>query len=185
MTSILQLLENQLAFSEGCNIEWQYDDKSIFQKYVQYNTNASMNATEPIPPPISITPAVASLTTPLTAATPKIAEKPLVKAKTIQKKTGKKDVIKPLDIILQETNTFPQAVDKVKDKLIEVLSMQEYIKVFGAKKSAEMMTGIVNNKWNKSTALFLSFLFDKTVVYNEENIVYNKEKNNGIIHLGL
>jgi hypothetical protein len=186
MTTILQLLENQLPFSEGCNIEWQYDDKSIFQKYVQYD--ASMNAAEPIPPTISIAPVVASLTMPLTSAkpvTPEIAEKPLVKAKTVQKKIAKKDVIKPLDIILQETNTFPQAVDKVKDKLIEVLSTQEYIKVFGAKKSAEMMTGIVNNKWNKSTALFLSFLFDKTVVYNEENILYNKEKNNGIIHLGL
>jgi hypothetical protein len=92
---------------------------------------------------------------------------------------------KPLDVILQETNTFPQAVDKVKDKLIEVLSSNEYTKVFGAKKSAEMMTGIVNNKWNKSTVLFLSFLFDKAVVYNEDIILYNKEKNNGTIYLGL
>ena len=43
------------------------------------------------------------------------------------------------------------------------------------------MSGIVNNRWNKATALFISFLFDKEVYYNDNIVIYNKEKNNGRI----
>ena len=43
------------------------------------------------------------------------------------------------------------------------------------------MSGIVNNRWNKSTALFISFLLDKEVYYNDKTILYNKEKNGGRI----
>jgi hypothetical protein len=48
-------------------------------------------------------------------------------------------------------------------------------------KCAEIMSGIVNNRWNKSTVLFISFLLDKEVYYNEKVIIYNKEKNKGRI----
>ena len=41
------------------------------------------------------------------------------------------------------------------------------------------MSGIVNNRWNKSTALFISFLLDKEVYYNDKAVIYNKEKNKG------
>ena len=38
------------------------------------------------------------------------------------------------------------------------------------------MSGIVNNKWNKSTALFVSFILNKIINYNGAMITYNKEK---------
>jgi hypothetical protein len=43
------------------------------------------------------------------------------------------------------------------------------------------MSGIVNNRWNKSIALFISFLFDKSINYNSNIITYNKEKCKEII----
>ena len=95
-------------------------------------------------------------------------------------KTAK--TIKPLDVILRETNTLSIDLEHVKNKLIEAVSRPDYVKVFGVKKSAEIISGIVNNRWNKSVALFISFLFDKTVVYNNEQILYNKNNsNNGCI----
>ena len=92
-----------------------------------------------------------------------------------------KPLYKPIEIILSETCTFNTNTSFVKQNLINFISKQEFSKVFGMKKSAEIMTGIVNNKWNISTALFISFLFDKEVNYNNTKIIYNKEKNTGII----
>ena len=48
-------------------------------------------------------------------------------------------------------------------------------------KSSEIMSGIVNNRWNKSIALFISFLFDKSINYNNNIITYNKEKSKEVI----
>ena len=39
------------------------------------------------------------------------------------------------------------------------------------------MSGIVNNRWNKSTALFISFLFEKGINYNNTIINYYKNSN--------
>jgi hypothetical protein len=62
-----------------------------------------------------------------------------------------------------------------------MISKEEFTKVFGLTKCAEIMSGIVNNRWNKSTALFISFLLDKEVYYNDKVLIYNKEKNKGRI----
>lgn len=62
-----------------------------------------------------------------------------------------------------------------------MISTEEFSKIFGLTKCAEIMSGIVNNRWNKSTALFISFLLDKEVYYNDKLIIYNKEKNIGRI----
>ena len=105
----------------------------------------------------------------------------IIKPKKIQKKT----VLKPLDIILKESNTFDDFKDNVKEKLIDFVSKTEFNKVFGVTKSSEIMSGIVNNRWNKATALFISFLFSKSIEYNEAIVSYNKDTYKGIIVLTI
>lgn len=112
---------------------------------------------------------------------PKIEPKkvPIVKAKKSQKKT----LLKPLEIILNESNTFGDFKDNIKDKLIKFITQKEFNKVFGITKSSEIMSGIVNNRWNKSTALFISFLFNKSVEYNEAILSYKKDEYKDVIYL--
>lgn len=85
----------------------------------------------------------------------------------------------PMKIILEESQTYDTYRDDVRDKIIKFISTKEFNKVFGITKSAEIMSGIANDRFNKSTALFISFLFDKCVIYNDKNFIYNK--NNGVI----
>jgi hypothetical protein len=82
---------------------------------------------------------------------------------------------------MNETTAFPNTAEHIKDSIITLISKEEFSKIFGMTKCAEIMSGIVNNRWNKSTALFISFFLDKEVCYNEKVIVYNKEKNKGRI----
>lgn len=96
-------------------------------------------------------------------------------------KTTKTTTIKPLDIIADETTAFRNSTDYIKDALITLITKDEFSKIFGMTKCAEIMSGIVNNRWNKSTVLFISFLLDKEVYYNDKVIIYNKEKNKGRI----
>ena len=104
---------------------------------------------------------------------------PIVKEKKSQKKT----LFKPLEIILNESNTFGDFKDNIKDKLIKFITQKEFNKVFGITKSSEIMSGIVNNRWNKSTALFISFLFNKSVEYNEAILSYKKDEYKDVIYL--
>jgi len=98
-----------------------------------------------------------------------------------KKKSAKDTTIKPIDIIMNETTSFPNTAEHIKESIITLISKEEFSKIFGMTKCAEIMSGIVNNRWNKSTALFISFFLDKEVCYNEKVIVYNKEKNKGRI----
>ena len=82
---------------------------------------------------------------------------------------------------MSETLSFHNSTDYIKESLITMISKEEFSKIFGLTKCAEIMSGIVNNRWNKSTALFISFLFDKEVYYNDKIVLYNKEKNRGRI----
>jgi hypothetical protein len=94
---------------------------------------------------------------------------------------GNKDKNSPMKIILEESLTYDTYRDDVRDKIIKFISTKEFNKVFGITKSAEIMSGIANDRFNKSTVLFISFLFDKCVIYNDKNIIYNK--NNGVIEI--
>ena len=117
------------------------------------------------------------------AAATASSKKKVDKVEAITK--GKKDTtIKPLDIIMKETTSFNISTEYIKDSIITLISKEEFSKVFGLTKCAEIMSGVVNNRWNKSTALFISFLFDREVYYNDKNILYNKDnkdKNGGVI----
>jgi hypothetical protein len=101
--------------------------------------------------------------------------------KLAKKKPIKDTGVKPLDIIMTETISLNNSTEHIKDALISLISKEEFSKVFGLTKCAEIMSGVVNNRWNKSTALFISFLLDKEVYYNEKISLYNKEKNRGRI----
>jgi hypothetical protein len=113
--------------------------------------------------------------------TEKVTEKVTDKVKEKKQRNKTDNIIKPLDLILKETATFEDFKDAVKNKLVAFISTTEFNKVFGMTKCSEIMSGIVNNRWNKSIALFISFLFDKSINYNSNIITYNKEKCKEII----
>jgi hypothetical protein len=93
-------------------------------------------------------------------------------------KETKKNVKKPnpIDTILTESSTCDIYKSDVKEKLIALITSNEFSKVFGITKSSEIMSGIVNERVNKSIAIFISFLFDKCVIYNDKEIIFNKNK---------
>ena len=76
---------------------------------------------------------------------------------------------------MEQTNSNEIIKPYIKEKLIEKISEIEYTKVFGQKKSSEIVKGLVENKWNKSLILFISFLLDKKILYENKEIVYNKD----------
>ena len=93
-------------------------------------------------------------------------------------KETKKNVKKPnpIDTILAESSTCDIYKSDVKEKLIALITSNEFSKVFGITKSSEIMSGIVNERVNKSIAIFISFLFDKCVIYNDKEFIFNKNK---------
>ena len=106
-----------------------------------------------------------------------------IKIKKSIKNTNKKefvnkknDNLSPLEFIIDHCCSSLIAKDYIKQKLIETISRKDYIKIFGLKKSSEIMSGITKDKWNKSIALFMSFLTDNEILYKGEKILYNKDR---------
>jgi hypothetical protein len=83
----------------------------------------------------------------------------------------------PLELIIKYTSTTDLMKQEIKNKLIEFISIPEFAKAFGVKKSAEVISAITRDSWNQSTALFISFLLDSSIVYKEKSYLFNKEKN--------
>jgi len=104
----------------------------------------------------------------------KIIEKPLQKSKDKDKKTH-------IELIIEYTNTDIILKREIKDKLIETLGQSNYSKLFGLKKTSEMMTSITKDTWNQSIVLFISFLLERNIIYKSKSYLYNKEKNKGDI----
>ena len=104
----------------------------------------------------------------------KIIEKPLQKSKDKDKKT-------PIELIIEYTNTDIILKREIKDKLIETLGQSNYSKLFGLKKTSEMMTSITKDTWNQSIVLFISFLLERNIIYKSKSYLYNQEKNKGEI----
>ena len=103
-----------------------------------------------------------------------------IKKDEIKKDEIKKDEIKkdnkPLEIIMTYTSTTDMMKGVIKDKLIEFITVPEFSKAFGMKKSSEIVSAITRNTWNQSMALFISFLLDATVIYKDKEYIYNKNK---------
>jgi len=175
--------------------EWKDVDVSIYNRHsqillvplVQQVPQASLAklASPVLKENKTITPNPIIVEQPLQHPQPLLAEATVSHNTVVSKKTvakGKKDTtIKPLDIIIKETGSFNISTEYIKESIITLISKEEFSKTFGLTKCAEIMSGVVNNRWNKSTALFISFLLDKEVYYNDKSILYNKEKNVGKI----
>ena len=191
---MIDVLYNKLAAANDASLaEWKDVSESIFCKHVQHsqhsqhsqhplhhNATTKVNAVEPPVEPLHIpTPSVSNNAFTLKE---KDVKQPLQTIPVSKSKKKEKDTtIKPLEIIINETTSFNNSTAYVKEALVAMISKEEFAKIFGMTKCAEMMSGIVNNRWNKSTALFISFLLDKEVYYNDNIVLYNKEKNKGRI----
>lgn len=154
---MIKLLYDKISNANDDDLLWKAIDIETYNKFSQH-----IEYKEPIKEP-EIKP----------------EKKPVVKAKKSQKKA----ILKPLEIILNESNTFGDFEENVKDKLINFITKKEFNKVFGITKSSEIMSGIVNNRWNKSTALFISFLFNKSIEYNDSIVSYKKDEYKEVIYL--
>ena len=67
--------------------------------------------------------------------------------------------------------------NEVRQKIIDFVTEPEFSKAFGTKKSGEIVSSLLRDSWNQSTALFISFLLDANIIYKDKSYLYNKEKN--------
>lgn len=177
---MLDVIYNKLKASNDLSMsEWKDVDPTIFNKHVQYTYDAGIKK-EDIIIELKSEPTIDICEVCEVAINKK--ENVLHKNSPVISKNKKKDeTIKPLDVIINETTSFNNSTKYIKEVLITLISSEEFTKIFGLTKCAEIMSGVVNNRWNKSTALFISFLLDKEIYYNEKVVLYNKEKNIGRI----
>lgn len=182
---MIDILYNKLgSINDAKSAEWKDIDVSIYNRHSQLPQLSLLKEAKVhdsiIVEPSQLKQTLANASAPAPVPAPVPSKK---KEGTITK--GKKDTtVKPLDVIMKETTSFNISTEYIKESIITLISKEEFSKVFGLTKCAEIMSGIVNNRWNKSTALFISFLFDREVYYNEKSILYNKDnkdKNGGVI----
>lgn len=155
---------------------WKYEDRQdLYEKYTQYtDENVTKNNTEMIH--------VSSFkksdfiveqhkkkeqeTTEETHSKTEISVK--------SKKNNKRD--SPMTIVVKITDNIEINSEYMRNKLIQFISKKEFQKFFGVKKTADVMKGLTENKWNKSVALFMSFIFDISFIYLNKPVKYNSEK---------
>lgn len=106
---------------------------------------------------------------------------PIIPIINDNKKKNKSKIESPLDLIIRLTEVNKIMKNDIKEKLIDFISLPEFSKAFGMKKSSEIMNGLTKDSWNQSTSLFISFLLDKNVIYKEKSYIYNKDKINQVI----
>ena len=189
---MIDILYNKLGASNDASVaEWKDVLPDIFNRHSQHSLHSlhSRNKPDKAEEVINVIPVIPEIT--VIPVIPEITEEPLSKSLQLppilakNKRRDTKDTKdcanKPLNIIISETTSFHNSTEYIKESLITMISKEEFTKVFGLTKCAEIMSGIVNNRWNKSTALFISFLLDKEVYYNDKVLIYNKEKNKGRI----
>ena len=99
-----------------------------------------------------------------------------IKKEEIKKERATKKNESPVDLILRLTLVDKIMKQDIKDKLIEFISLPEFSKVFGMKKTSEIMTAISKESWNQSISLFISFLLNKNIIYKDKSYIYNKDK---------
>jgi len=106
-------------------------------------------------------------------------QEPLPKIEQPSKRNNK--IESPIDLIMRLTYIDKLMKQDIKYKLIEFISVPEFSKVFGLKKSSEIMTALSKDSWNQSISLFISFLLDKHIIYKEKSYIYNKNNNDAVI----
>jgi hypothetical protein len=152
---------------------WTYKDNiEIFNKYNQQVIQKSLTPKQiPQELPKKVIPILVPIIT-----TPKI------KVELEETSKNKKNKIEsPLDIIIRYTYVDKIMKQDIKSKLIEFISEPEFSKVFGLKKSSEIMTALTKDSWNQSISLFISFFLNKHIIYKEKSYIYYKNSENPII----
>jgi hypothetical protein len=186
MTNNIDLIDymNKSDFTNITDIYWKHKDNNIYNKFVQYNKENIENKDIQINKrDIKIDKENVQIDKENVQIDKENVQidKTKIDCKKVSKKDTKKEKkIKPLTficdnlyIIEDDTN-----IQYIKNKLVDKISNKNYIKVFGVKKSSEIMSAIINNRWNMSLVLFLSFLFDKKIFYDKKEILFNKELTN-------
>mgnify|MGYP001400588267 FL=1 len=90
---------------------------------------------------------------------------------------NKKIKISPIELICKNNKIIYNelSLKYIKEKLVNMITLKEFSKNFGNKKSSEIMNGVINNKWNTSLALFMSFLFNSKIIYQGKDILFKKD----------
>lgn len=151
---------------------WKYEDRQdLYEKYTQYtDENVTKNKTEMIH--------VCSFKKSDVEQHEEETKKEETHSKTEKnvkpKKSNKRD--SPMTIVVKMTDNIEINSEYMRNKLIQFISQKEFQKFFGVKKTAEVMKGLTENKWNKSVALFMSFMFDISFIYLNKPVKYNSEK---------
>ena len=66
----------------------------------------------------------------------------------------------------------------IKDKFKLFITEHKVTKIFGQKKTSEMLNGILNNKWNIGLVTLMSFVFDTKFIYLKKEVLFNKNLEN-------
>lgn len=141
---------------------WIYKEQlDNFNKYTQFE----------VPVPSSEIPMVPMVPSEL-PITPEIFK--VKEIKEDKKKIGKET---PIDLIIKYTLTNKIMKNEIKQKLVEFITIPEFSKAFGIKKSSEIISALTRDSWNQSIALFISFLLNATIIYKDKSYLFNKEKN--------
>jgi len=155
------------------DIMWTYDNKpEVFSQFTQFMPSAKivekqenpLHTVSPMPSPVQ------KQTETITSTPKQTNPEPLKKNK--QCKTAKPT---PMDIVIQLSDNNLVNADYIKQSLIDFISKKEFQKAFGVKRTSEIMQAISENKFNKSMALFVSFIFDVTFVYLNKDVSYYTE----------
>lgn len=96
-------------------------------------------------------------------------------------KKSKKEKVLPSKVITELCHNSDINYDYIKKSLIDFISKKEFQKIFGVKKTSEVMKGLVEDKWNKSFVTFISFIFNKVFIYLKKEVSFypledNKDK---------
>ena len=160
---------------------WIYKDNiEIFNKY-----NQQVIQNSPLPPSKTLEKPQEVIH--ITIETPILISKPKESIITPKialeesSKNKKNKIESPLDLIIRFTYVDKIMKQDIKSKLIEFISEPEFSKVFGMKKSSEIMTAITKDSWNQSISLFISFFLNKHIIYKEKSYIYYKNSENPII----
>jgi hypothetical protein len=147
---------------------WIYEDNiPLFEKYNQFKKEVVNEPIKPIKKEV--------VNEPIKPIKKEVVNEPI---KPIKKEVVNEPIKQsPINLIINKTFTANVMKNEVRQKIIDFITEPEFSKAFGSKKSSEIVSAILRDSWNQSTALFISFLLDANVIYKDKSYLYNKDKN--------
>jgi hypothetical protein len=147
---------------------WIYEDNiPLFEKYNQFKKEVVNEPIKQIKKEV--------VNEPIKQIKKEVVNEPI---KPIKKEVVNESIKQsPINLIINKTFTANVMKNEVRQKIIDFITEPEFSKAFGSKKSSEIVSAILRDSWNQSTALFISFLLDANVIYKDKSYLYNKDKN--------